>query len=242
MPIDSIESVLLGDGLTDDNQGLVNGGNSTLNDCRARGKASPVIIKNCVATAFFGTSLDLEEISWKKYGEFNPSSFAAAKFRLQAPATTALIFASGMIVCTGAPSEESALVAITKYYRMVSEVSPKAVCLNVVIQNIVGTAYLGHAVDLQQTFEWLQSQGHMNAIYDPELFPGLRFVPRDILPTLPSTKVLIFSEGNIVICGAKKKEDLQVTWRAVREILSPFRCVGTVPLEKSKSRKRPRRG
>ena len=48
-------------------------------------------IKNCVATAFFGTPLDLEEISWKKYGEFNPLSFAAAKFRLKTPSTTALI-------------------------------------------------------------------------------------------------------------------------------------------------------
>lgn len=217
------------------------GGDSLLTDCRARGEASPVIIKNCVATAFFGTTLDLEELSWKKHGEFNPSSFAAAKFRLQTPATTALIFASGMIVCTGAPSEESALVAITKYYRMVCECEPKATCLNVVIQNIVGTAFLGHGVNLREAFQWLQSQGYMNAIYDPELFPGLRFVPKDILVDLPSTKVLVFSEGNVVICGAKSKEDLRLTWRCLREILIGFKTEKTELSDKSKSRKRPRR-
>jgi transcription initiation factor TFIID TATA-box-binding protein len=242
MDIDSIESLLTVDTF-EENTKLVNGHpGASLTECRELGKASPMIIKNCVATAFFGTLLDLEEISWKKYGEFNPSSFAAAKFRLQSPATTALIFASGMVVCTGAPSEESALVAITKYYRMISEVAPNALCLNVVIQNIVGTAHLGHAVDLHKTFEWLQSQGHMNAIYDPELFPGLRFVPKDIVQTLQSVKVLLFSDGNIVMCGAKKKEDLRMAWRATREILFPFRCEREKPLDKTKSRKRPRRG
>jgi transcription initiation factor TFIID TATA-box-binding protein len=91
-------------------------------------------IKNCVATAFFGTPLDLEEISWKKYGEFNPLSFAAAKFRLKTPSTTALMFASGKIVCTGAPSEDSAHEAIMKYFKMVHSVVPSAVCLDICIE------------------------------------------------------------------------------------------------------------
>lgn len=94
----------------------------------------------------------------KKYGEFNPLSFAAAKFRLKTPSTTALMFASGKIVCTGAPSEDSAHEAIMKYFKMVHSVVPSAVCLDICIENIVGTGFLGFAVDMNKTFEWLKSQ------------------------------------------------------------------------------------
>jgi len=43
--------------LTDADEGL-------LENYRRKKTPSPIIIKNCVATAFFGTPLDLEEISW----------------------------------------------------------------------------------------------------------------------------------------------------------------------------------
>jgi transcription initiation factor TFIID TATA-box-binding protein len=204
---------------------------NVLDECRRTGKASPVIIKNCVATAYFGTSLDLAEISWKKYGEFNPTSFAAAKFRLRVPSTTALIFASGMVVCTGAASEESAFVAIMKYYQMVSEIVPQAVCLNIRIENIVGTAYIGYPINLKTISEKLQQIGCMNTIYDPELFPGLRLSIKDFncteLAKKPNyvpvtTKVLLFSEGNVVICGAKKKEELAITWKLIRDLFISF--------------------
>lgn len=205
---------------------------NVLEECRRKGRASPVVIKNCVATAYFGTPLNLAELSWKKYGEFNPTSFAAAKFRLRSPSTTALIFASGMVVCTGAPSEESAYVAIMKYFRMVSEIAPWAKCLNVRIENIVGTAYMGFAVNLRRTFERLQELGCVNTIYDPELFPGLRMSLKDFECTeltrrlgeeMLTTKVLLFAEGNVVICGAKKRDDLRKTWKIIKDLFIEFK-------------------
>ena len=60
-------------------------------------------------------------------------------------------------------------------------------------------------------------------MYSPELFPGLRFVPKDIDSRLPSTKALVFQEGNVVICGAKKREELLQTWIALKQILRPFK-------------------
>jgi len=183
-----------------------------------------VIIKNCVATACFGTKLDLEEICWKQYGEFSPASFAAAKFRLRTPSTTALIFASGMMVCTGAASEESAFVAVMKFFKLVNEVVPIACCLNVKIQNIVGTAHLGYQIDLTAAFDWFQNHGFLNVIYDAELFPGLRFVPKDVVPTLQTkAKVILFEYGNVVICGAKKKDELLSAWKVARRLLERFK-------------------
>ena len=208
--------------------------------------ASPVVVKNCVATAYFGTELDLVELSWKQHGEFNPTSFAAAKFRLRCPSTTALVFASGMVVCTGAPSEHSAYVAMMKYYQMVVAIAPWATCLNVRIENIVGTAYLGYSVDLRKVFERLQEIGCMNTIYDPELFPGLRMSLKDFAPLRReaeglTTKVLLFSEGNVVICGAKSREELAKTWNIIKNLFIDFKVDNVQKSEKTKGTRKKHR-
>lgn len=60
-----------------------------------------VTIHNVVATVSFQTQLDLPRIAWEYHGEYNPSAFAAVQLRLPDPRTTALIFSSGKMVCTG---------------------------------------------------------------------------------------------------------------------------------------------
>lgn len=201
-------------------------------------QASPVIIKNCVATAFFGCRLDLREIAWKCYAEFNPKSFAAAKLRLAWPQTTALLFASGKIVCTGAPSEASARVAVTEIYRIVSSIMPagSTSLLDLKIENIVGTAYLGYAISLDRAYKWMRDAGDVTVMYSPELFPGMRFEIKkwrggggNELRQL-DTKVLSFQEGNVVITGGKTREDLLLTWRAIRDLLKAFKLSDQVSI------------
>jgi transcription initiation factor TFIID TATA-box-binding protein len=190
---------------------------------------------NCVATAYFGCILDLREIAWKCFAEFDPRSFAAAKLRLVDPQSTALLFASGKIVCTGAASEASARVAVTKIYQMVSAIMPpqKTSLLDVDIVNIVGTAHLGYKISLQRTYEWMRDAGDVTVMYSAELFPGLRFEIKkwaqmylDLskgTQNVPATKVLAFRQGNVVITGGKCRNDLLVTWRALRTLLRPFK-------------------
>jgi transcription initiation factor TFIID TATA-box-binding protein len=60
-----------------------------------------VVIHNVVSTMSFQTKLDLPLIAWTYNGEYNPSAFAAVQLRLPDPRTTALIFSSGKMVCTG---------------------------------------------------------------------------------------------------------------------------------------------
>lgn len=188
---------------------------------------SPVLIRNCVATAFFGCRIDLQEIAWRHYAEFDPKSFAAAKLRLAQPKVTALIFASGKIVCTGAPSEDSARVAVTKIFQTVSASHPKnTALLDLKIENIVGTAYLGHAISLRRAYEWMRSSGDVTVMYSPDLFPGMRFEAKRWLEKSNSdleTKVLAFEEGNVVITGGKCRDNLLDTWKMLRPLLSRFR-------------------
>lgn len=207
---------------------------------RYRGCASPVIIKNCVATAFLGCRIDLKDIAWKRHAEFDPRSFAAAKMRLENPQTTALLFASGKIVCTGGASEESARVAVTKIYQLISSIMPPGATalLDVKIENIVGTAFVGHTISLKRAYDWMRGSGDVTVMYSPELFPGLRFEIKkwaqqyfrnNKLPQkVPETKVLAFHEGNVVITGGKNREDLLTTWKVLRAVLSQFQLTEKV--------------
>jgi len=64
-------------------------------------------LQNIVSTANLGCQLNLLHISHHYQNvEYKPKRFAAAIMRIREPKTTALIFASGKMVCTGAKSEE----------------------------------------------------------------------------------------------------------------------------------------
>jgi transcription initiation factor TFIID TATA-box-binding protein len=193
-----------------------------------------------VATAFFGCTLDLQEIAWNLFAEFDPHSFAAAKLRLVEPQATALLFASGKIVCTGAPSEESARVAVTKIYQLVSShMAPGTTSLlDVKIENIVGTAYLGHSLSLRRAYEWMRESGDVTVMWSPELFPGMRFEIKrwakqhaersGCTHQAPTTKILAFQDGNVVITGGKNRTDLSISWSTIRDLLAPFAPTETV--------------
>jgi len=73
------------------------------------------ILQNVVATVTLGVKLDLKNIALKaRNAEYNPKRFAAVIMRIREPKTTALIFASGKMVCTGAKSEDASRLAARK--------------------------------------------------------------------------------------------------------------------------------
>ena len=67
------------------------------------------MIQNVVATVNVGCKLDLKKIAMgSRNSEYNPRRFSAVISRIRDPRATALIFASGKIVITGARTEEDA--------------------------------------------------------------------------------------------------------------------------------------
>lgn len=67
-----------------------------------------------------GHELDLKEIALKaRNAEYNPKRFAAVIMRLRDPKTTALIFRSGKMVCTGAKTEDASNRAARKYAKII---------------------------------------------------------------------------------------------------------------------------
>lgn len=75
-----------------------------------------------MSTVNLGCKLDLKKIALHaRNAEYNPKRFAAVIMRIREPRTTALIFSSGKMVCTGAKSEEDSRLAARKYARIVQK-------------------------------------------------------------------------------------------------------------------------
>uniref|UniRef100_A0A8C0J6M9 TATA-box-binding protein n=1 Tax=Chelonoidis abingdonii TaxID=106734 RepID=A0A8C0J6M9_CHEAB len=121
--------------------------------------------------------------------------FAAVIMRIREPRTTALIFSSGKMVCTGAKSEEQSRLAARKYARVVQKLGFPAKFLDFKIQNMVGSCDVKFPIRLEGLFVCLTGSLFPFS-YEPELFPGLIY--RMIKPRIV---LLIFVSGKVVLTG-----------------------------------------
>ena len=60
--------------------------------------------------------------------------------------------------------------------------------------------------------------------WNPELFPGLHFLPRSHSSArdFPKTFVVGFTSGKVVITGSRNREEIQKTWSLVYNIFKSF--------------------
>jgi transcription initiation factor TFIID TATA-box-binding protein len=91
--------------------------------------------------------------------------FAAVIMRIRDPKTTALIFASGKMVVTGAKSEDDSRLASRKYARIVQKLGFDAKFLDFKIQNIVGSCDVKFPIRLEGL---AYSHGSFSS-YEPEV-------------------------------------------------------------------------
>ncbi|KAG8222051.1 hypothetical protein J437_LFUL000495 [Ladona fulva] len=107
-------------------------------------------LQNIVSTVNLGCKLDLKKIALHaRNAEYNPKRFAAVIMRIREPRTTALIFSSGKMVCTGAKSEEDSRLAARKYARIVQKLGFQAKFLDFKIQNMVGSCDVKFPIRLE---------------------------------------------------------------------------------------------
>jgi TATA-box binding protein (TBP) (component of TFIID and TFIIIB) len=78
-----------------------------------------------------------------------PQRFAAVVMRIRDPKTTALIFASGKMVVTGAKSEDDSRLASRKYARIIQKLGFDAKFAEFKIQNIVGSCDVKFPIRLE---------------------------------------------------------------------------------------------
>ncbi|KAK1791771.1 hypothetical protein P4O66_013753 [Electrophorus voltai] len=172
-------------------------------------------LQNIVSTVNLGCKLDLKTIALRaRNAEYNPKRFAAVIMRIREPRTTALIFSSGKMVCTGAKSEEQSRLAARKYARVVQKLGFPAKFLDFKIQNMVGSCDVKFPIRL----EGLVLAHQQFSSYEPELFPGLIY--RMIKPRIV---LLIFVSGKVVLTGAKVRGEIYEAFENIYPILRGFR-------------------
>uniref|UniRef100_H3C315 TATA box binding protein n=1 Tax=Tetraodon nigroviridis TaxID=99883 RepID=H3C315_TETNG len=172
-------------------------------------------LQNIVSTVNLGCKLDLKTIALRaRNAEYNPKRFAAVIMRIREPRTTALIFSSGKMVCTGAKSEEQSRLAARKYARVVQKLGFPAKFLDFKIQNMVGSCDVRFPIRL----EGLVLTHQQFSSYEPELFPGLIY--RMIKPRIV---LLIFVSGKVVLTGAKVRAEIYEAFENIYPILKGFR-------------------
>ncbi|NXW65402.1 TBPL2 protein, partial [Eurystomus gularis] len=172
-------------------------------------------LQNIVSTVNLACKLDLKNIALHaRNAEYNPKRFAAVIMRIRDPRTTALIFSSGKMVCTGAKSEEQSRLAARKYARVVQKLGFPAKFLDFKIQNMVGSCDVRFPIRL----EGLVLTHQQFSSYEPELFPGLIY--RMVKPRIV---LLIFVSGKVVLTGAKERSEIYEAFENIYPILKGFK-------------------
>jgi transcription initiation factor TFIID TATA-box-binding protein len=84
--------------------------------------------------------------------------------RIRDPKTTALIFASGKMVVTGAKSEDDSRLASRKYARIIQKLGFNAKFMDFKIQNIVGSCDVKFPIRLEGL---AYSHGMFSSVFNP---------------------------------------------------------------------------
>mmetsp|Transcript_31856 Transcript_31856/g.71578 ORF Transcript_31856/g.71578 Transcript_31856/m.71578 type:complete len:217 (-) Transcript_31856:48-698(-) len=167
--------------------------------------------QNVVATVNLGCKLNLRTIAQRaRNAEYRPTHFDAVIMRIREPKTTALIFVTGKMICTGAKSEEDARVASRKFVRIIQKIGFQASFRAFKVQNLVASCDVGFRVRL----ETIASVHHNYCTYEPEIFPGLVYRMLEI-----KVVVLVFHSGKLVLTGAKSKRDIDIAWNLIYPVL-----------------------
>ncbi|XP_042372730.1 TATA box-binding protein-like 2, partial [Plectropomus leopardus] len=131
--------------------------------------------------------------------------------RIREPRTTALIYSSGKLVCTGATSAQQSRQAARKFARKVQKLGFPVRFLNFKIHNIF--AYC-------ETFpvNLMELASHQSCSYEPEMFPAGVF-----FRGIPDITVVIAQSGKISLTGTKDEAKIYKAVDTIWPILQRFR-------------------
>ncbi len=158
-------------------------------------------IVNIVASTYLAKDVPLIKLAEKLPNtEYNPEQFPGLVMRIKEPKTSALIFGSGKVVCTGARSMPKLRESIKQIVKNVEKIGIKiTIQPRVKVQNMVASGAIGMDLNLNTLAMELD-----NTEYEPEQFPGLVY-------KLPGTRAtfLLFSNGKIVCTGTRSEPQLK---------------------------------
>lgn len=173
-------------------------------------------IVNLVVTTDLEHKLHLEKIaSTLSNVEYNPEQFPGLVLRIKEPKTSALLFTSGKVVCTGAKDMTNAKKSIHLIIDSLKKVNVKiTIEPTLKIQNLVGAGELGFELNLNVLAMKLR-----NVEYEPEQFPGLVYKIENPF----HASFLLFSNGKLVCTGTKSEEEMK---RCLERLIKDLKKIG----------------
>jgi len=151
-----------------------------------------IFINNVVCSFSVRCHLNLKEIALTGSNVEYRRENGMVTMKLRHPYTTASIWSSGKITCTGANTENDAKIAARKFSRILQRLDPKYEKIRVKnwrIVNVLGTCNLPFGIKIVPF-----SQAFKEASYEPELHPGVTYKLR-----MPKATLKIFSTGSITV-------------------------------------------
>jgi transcription initiation factor TFIID TATA-box-binding protein len=132
--------------------------------------------------------------------EYNPEQFPGLVMRIKDPKTSALIFSSGKVVCTGAKSMAKVKESINKIIKNLAKIKIRIKVKPIIkVQNMVASGEIFMDLNLNSLAMKLE-----NTEYEPEQFPGLVYKLNGTRATF-----LLFSNGKIVCTGTRSETKLR---------------------------------
>ena len=179
-------------------------------------------IVNIVVSASLGQDIPLEKMAATLPNtEYNPEQFPGLVIRIKEPKTSALIFNSGKIVCTGGKTIKDVKDCVDQIKKNLEKINISiTIDPKLTIQNIVASGSIGMDLNLNTLAMKLQ-----NTEYEPEQFPGLVYKLNVDSKEGNSFRAtfLLFSNGKIVCTGTKSKDQVHESVEKLIESLKRFK-------------------
>ncbi len=179
---------------------------------KSAAKPRDIKVVNIVVSTSLEHDIPLEKMAATLSNtEYNPEQFPGLVIRIKEPKTSALIFSSGKVVCTGARSMEKVHESITKIIASLKKINVNiTIKPKINIQNIVASGNIGMDLNLNTLAMKLD-----NTEYEPEQFPGLVYKLMEAKATF-----LLFSNGKVVCTGTKSEEEVHTALDKLVETLA----------------------
>ncbi|XP_063839091.1 TATA box-binding protein-like 1 [Ostrinia nubilalis] len=171
-----------------------------------------IMINNVVCSFSVKCHLNLRQIALNGVNvEFRREN-GMVTMKLRRPYTTASIWSSGRITCTGATSEDQAKVAARRYARALQKLGFQVRFQNFRVVNVLGTCRMPFGIRIIAF-----SNKYKEADYEPELHPGVTYKLYN-----PKATLKIFSTGGVTIT-ARSVNDVQSAVERIFPLVYEFR-------------------
>ncbi|XP_035726924.1 TATA box-binding protein-like protein 1 [Vespa mandarinia] len=149
-----------------------------------------IVINNVVCSFSVRCHLNLREIALNGSNVEYRRENGMITMKLRRPYTTASIWSSGKVTCTGATSEVEAKIAARRFARSLQKLGFKARFNNYRVVNVLGTCCMPFDIKIT-SFSIYHKE---NADYEPELHPGVTYKLKE-----PKATLKIFSTGSVTV-------------------------------------------